>query len=204
MKKLIISLLVMTILLPTLSVSAHGVIDTTEKAPISTKATETRYDARQLHYEIRDGNNNIVSYINGPNGTIRGSGNFGSVVTSTSSFIMDNFTYQDRFALPPSHTLILYPEGTNGFYVPDNKMFMAHVYGTAVPSILMLEVVHNSVNTGFGFADLIPNDGQLSMFLTNTYLYSGQYGTHFKFKVMNISTTTPMTIYRLNFVSYDF
>lgn len=150
--------------------------------------TEYRFNAKDLHYELRNGNNAIVK-----------SGNLGDLAESTSLFIIDWYTtYKSDVSIPFGYYFVIYPEGESGFTINYNQLYLTYCefgYSTGTGMVGM-EPVGNGLS-GYNWLESF------------TGSYSGlHYGSHpdssvkYRLRVLN-SSLDQMTVMRLNLVLYD-
>lgn len=120
MKKLLsILLIAFAVLLPTpifaSSVKANEVTENSRDE--AARMNEIRYQAYELHYEMKNQNNVTIE-----------SGNLGNLISSTPDFILDRYAdnKNNHITIPYLHTLVIYPEGTTGFYMGKGQSYYVY------------------------------------------------------------------------------
>ena len=93
----------------------------TGAVPINSKVsrgaiTDYRFDASELHYEIRNNSNELIR-----------SGNLGDLVKSTEYFIIDEYTtFTANTKLAATYEFYVYPEGQEGFTINYKQMYLPY------------------------------------------------------------------------------
>ena len=151
--------------------------------------TEYRFDAKELHYELRKNDDN----------TIVKSGNLGDLAESTPSFIVDWYTtFKSDIAIPFGYNFVIYPEGESGFTINYNQMYLTYceIEGSNNAGIVGMEPVGNGL-TGYNWLESFNgNYGGLH--------YGSYPDSSVKYRLRIFGSNLEDTrIMRLNLVLYD-
>lgn len=180
MKKIIISLLIMVILLPTLSVSAASISPKNDEfKKTSNYSNERWYNTDEIYYEVRDSN-----------GYITQEGNLSNKIKPFADMIIDSGTINQYISIPRQGSFTFYPKDLGGFYWgPGVETYLFAMFNDYSLGHVRYEFVDRGA-LGLAYGAPIFN-GDISLWFTTAYNWTVPY----KITIMNLESSAKRLAY---------